>query len=256
MQDLKAQFDRDGFVVVPDFLNQTEITAALDDAYAVIDGVEPIPNPEERDFFRVFSLRTKEPMNLDRPGLTAIGDKPELLDLARLIISDDAVYSHRLMQVYLPHAGHKQSWHTDSEPDYEPFHYVTFLTYFQDQTPQTGMTRVVPGSHRFPIEKRFPDHVDLPGQVAVAAPAGTLCAFRSTIWHSGTENLSDKPRFALGFRYSPAKYVGDSAWHWHDRNRHARGMRRPGKPIFDHPTEEGSYEWPEAYEMSELPYLN
>jgi hypothetical protein len=254
MTDLKEQFERDGCLVIPDFLTSEEVEAALADAYAIAEVIEPTHGAEERDFFGVFSFRANNARVLERPGLAAIQNKPELGEMARLLVGEAAAPTSQLIQIYMPHAGHKQAWHTDSDPGDAPFLYVTFVTYLQEQTLATGCTRVVPGSHRTPIEKRLPDHDDLPGQLAVEGPAGTLCVFGSNTWHSGAENHSDQPRFVLALRFCKPEFLYDNSPHGYGRARFARGMRRSGTPIFDHPTEEGSYEWPEAYDLDKMPY--
>lgn len=254
MSDLKEQFERDGCLVVPDFLTAIEIKTALADAFSIADVIEPTHGSEERDFFGVFSFRASSAQVLDRPGLAAIQSKPELREIARLLVGEAATPTTQLMQIYMPHAGHKQAWHTDSDPDDAPFLYVTFVTYLQEQTLATGCTRVVPGSHRTPIEKRLPDHDDLPGQLAVEGPAGTLCVFGSNTWHSGVENRSDQPRFVPALRYCKPEFLYENSPQCYSHARFARGMRRSNRPILDHPSEEGSYEWPEAYDLNEMPY--
>ncbi|MAE65502.1 MAG: hypothetical protein CMJ18_14625 [Phycisphaeraceae bacterium] len=251
---LRQEFEQSGFVVVGDFLAEDEIAHALADAEAAADALGEDPHRPDRDFWGVHSRRLSGEA-LDRPGLNAIVRKPELHRIAQRLLCEDCVYDGIGMQVYLPHRGHKQSWHTDTDPDDLPFSCLTMVIYVQDQTPATGMTRLVPGSHRTPIEKRFPDHADLPGQFAAELPAGSLCAFQSTTWHSATENRSDRPRFALVARFCRPEYQRDRVPQYYGRMRHARGARRSGRPMFDHPTDEGSYPWPETYDPAELPFL-
>ena len=251
---LQTQFEQHGYVTVKDFLTAAEVDAALADALAAAETIGEVPHRPERDFWGVYSTRlTRDELN--RPGLEAVERKPQLRKLAQRMLGDDCVYGGVGMQVYMPHSGQKQSWHTDTDPGDMPFYYMTIIVYLQDQTRTMGLTRLVPGSHRTPIEKRFPDHDDLPGQFAGELPAGSLCAFQSTTWHSATENFSDQPRFALAYSFSRSEFSRDSAGHLYGRMRHARGARRSGKPMFDHPTDEGSYPWPEVYDPAELPYL-
>ena len=251
---LKEQLEERGFVVVEDSLTAAEIAAALADAQAAADTMAEDPYRPHRQFWGVHSTRLTGDA-LDRPGLKAIERKPRLRQIAQRLIGDDCVYGGVGMQVYKPHGGQKQSWHTDTDPDDLPFSFLTMAVYLQDQNRTMGMTRLVPGSRRTPIEKRFPDHDDLPGQFAAELPAGALCAFQSTMWHSATENHSDQPRFAYILQFSRPEFSRDNMPQFYGRMRHARGARRSGKPMFDHPTDEGSYPWPETYEPAEMPYL-
>ncbi len=251
---LKSDFERDGFVIVENFLDPSEIEAARADARAAAAVLKPDPHRPDREFWGVLSQRLTG-NDIDRPGLNAIAEKPRLAEVARQILGDDCVYGDQSMQVYLPHLGHRQSWHSDTDPDDSPFFYLTMTTYLQDQTRQLGMTRLVPGSHHAPIEKSFPDHDDLPGQAAADVRAGSLCAFHSLTWHSAMENFSDEPRFVVVNVFSCPQFSRDRAGQYYGRMRHARGARRSGRPTFDHPTDQGSYPWPQAYDLAQMPYM-
>jgi len=251
---LKGDFERDGFVVCENFLDRSEIDAALAEAREIATGLEAESVQPHREYWGVCSRRLSGEA-IDRPGLRAIAVKPQLAEIARQILGHDCVYDGQSMQAYLPHLGHRQSWHCDTDPDDSPFYYVTMTTYLQDQTRSLGLTRLVPGSYRTPIEKSFPDHDDLPGQVAADVPAGTLCAFHSLTWHSAAENLSDEPRFVVINSFARRQFSRENAGQYYGRMRHARGPRRSGKPMFDHPTDEGSYPWPQAYDLGQMPYM-
>jgi ectoine hydroxylase-related dioxygenase (phytanoyl-CoA dioxygenase family) len=246
---LQQQLDERGFFTIENFLARDEIEAAHQETTQAITGVESLPNPQERDFFEVFSLHPKTKINLDRPMLNAIDRKPELLSIVRGLLGEDCHALGKLFQAYMPHAGHRQSWHTDSDPDDLPFQLLTCLIYFQDQTPELGYTRFAPGTHRTKITRRFDSHADLPRQVSQIVPAGTLCCFVSTVWHSATENRSNQPRLVYGLRFCRKEFAPNLCPGPYGRARHARGFRRFGKPIFDHPTDSGSYPWPEAWQM-------
>ncbi len=252
---LSSEFERDGFVVVRNFLNPVEIQAALADARALAEITPPDPARPDRDYWGVRSRRVAGPQVMERAALRAIAEKPRLREIAEEILGRDCVYDGTSVQMYMPHDQHRQSWHTDTDPDDAPFFYVTMTTYLQDQSRKQGLTRLVPGSQHFPMEKRLPDHDDLPGQVALEVPAGTLCAFRSTVWHNAAENRSDEPRFVVIHTFARPEFSRANAGKLYGRMRHSRGPRRSGKPLFDHPTNEGSYPWPEAYDLAHMPYM-
>ena len=244
---LEQQLEERGFFVIENFLNRAEIGAALQETLEAVAAAEPLPNPQERDFFEVFSLHSKNSLNLDRPALNAIDQKPELRSVMHGLLGEDCHALGKLFQAYLPHAGHKQSWHTDSDPDDLPFQLLTCLIYLQDQTPELGYTRFVPGTHRTRISKRFDSHADLPRQVCQTVPAGTLCCFVSTVWHSATENRSGTPRVVYGLRFCRKEFAPSIMPGPYGRARHAKGFRRFGKPILDRPNDECSYPWPESW---------
>ena len=71
----------------------------------------------------------------------------------------------------------------------------------------TGGTWILPGSHRLPhnptgdltLEPGSPR----PGEEQVSAPAGSVIAYDSRLWHATATNRSPKPRVALAIRYAP-----------------------------------------------------
>ena len=229
--------------------------AARRDFAEEVAHAKPIPNIEERVFFGVDNLYTRDGFSREYAGIQALSRKPELWQIARLLLGEDCIHISIGMQAYMGKQGHKQSWHSDSDPDNQPFFFINCLVYLEDQTLNSGLTRLVPGSHRIPIKKRFPDHDDLPGQVAVEVPAGSLCVFHSLCWHSGSENFSDQPRFLLGYHFTRPEWDPAQRPELHAVVRHARGHRRFGKPIFPGPTTEGSYGWEDNYAPGELEKL-
>jgi ectoine hydroxylase-related dioxygenase (phytanoyl-CoA dioxygenase family) len=68
-----------------------------------------------------------------------------------------------------------------------------------DFTAANGATRLIPGSHRWPEDRRpAPD-----GHEAVAAtmPAGSVLIYLGGLWHSGGANTTDQPRPGLLLEY-------------------------------------------------------
>ena len=248
---LRRSFEEDGYFLVEDFLSKDEIEAALRDCHELLKKTTYKPNSVERRFFAVESYKFKP----ESPALDAIRDKPELHEMMRGVLGDQCRYCTRLMQVYMPHMGHLQAWHQDSDFFDLPFFYVNCIPYLQDQMREAGLTRVVPGSHKIPIEKSFPDHLDLPGQIAIEVPAGTFACFNALTWHSATENCGDEPRFIYDVRFTLEPFLNMSDKKVWGRARFSAGYRRSGVPILDHPNDEASYPWPERYTTKELEEL-
>jgi ectoine hydroxylase-related dioxygenase (phytanoyl-CoA dioxygenase family) len=80
-----------------------------------------------------------------------------------------------------------------------------------DFTPESGATRVVPGSHRWhnrPEDVMKSIHDDHPEQVIVTARAGSVLIFNGHTWHSGTLNRNGNRRRAL-FPYISCEEIWD-----------------------------------------------
>src|SRR5438046_2187237 len=107
---LKKQLDANGFFTLEGFLNREEIDGGLRECLDGVAAAEAAPNLPEREYFGVHSLHVKGKIDLNRPMLNAIENKPELLAVARGLIGEDCVSLGKLFQAYLPRLGHKQSW--------------------------------------------------------------------------------------------------------------------------------------------------
>ena len=76
--ELKGDFERDGFVVCENFLDRSEIDAALAEARELATGLEPESVQPHREYWGVCSRRLSGEA-IDRPGLRAIAVKPSWL---------------------------------------------------------------------------------------------------------------------------------------------------------------------------------
>lgn len=75
-------------------------------------------------------------------------------------------------------------------------------------TRENGATWVVPGSHRVSSNPRGRgDKIDeshpIEGEIQATGSVGSVLVFDSRMWHSGGDNLSDKPRVTVLVRYAP-----------------------------------------------------
>ncbi|MBN2623943.1 MAG: phytanoyl-CoA dioxygenase family protein [Acidimicrobiales bacterium] len=66
-----------------------------------------------------------------------------------------------------------------------------------DFTARNGATRLVPGSHRWPEDRR-PDESEA---VPATMPAGSLLIYLGGLWHGGGANTTDRPRPGLLLEY-------------------------------------------------------
>jgi ectoine hydroxylase-related dioxygenase (phytanoyl-CoA dioxygenase family) len=66
-----------------------------------------------------------------------------------------------------------------------------------DFTADNGSTRLVPGSHRWPEDRR-PDESET---VTVTMPAGSVLIYLGGLWHGGGANTTDRPRPGLLLEY-------------------------------------------------------
>ncbi|RYG40743.1 dioxygenase, partial [bacterium] len=95
---------------------------------------------------------------------------------------------------------------TASDPKSFPIYLCTAHYYLDDLDETLAPTYVIPGSHRSGHALEWgkdpnPKYLDQELQ-PVLCKAGDVLFFRSEIWHTGSENTSDKIRYLLQVHYS------------------------------------------------------
>jgi ectoine hydroxylase-related dioxygenase (phytanoyl-CoA dioxygenase family) len=89
---------------------------------------------------------------------------------------------------------------------YHPRSIVMVKVFFllSDVDADSGGTAMVPGSHRFPFDWKFPDVADpreMPGAVQMTGRAGDAYLFNGTHLHCAVNNNSDRVRRVLIYNY-------------------------------------------------------
>lgn len=106
----------------------------------------------------------------------------------------------------------QQGLHSDWMPrNYnDPFQVVNSIWMLDDFTPDSGPTRIVPGSHLFigkPDKKVLAPTAVHPKQIFVTAPAGSVLIFNAHLWHSGTVNKSKNHRRVIDALFAARENV-------------------------------------------------
>lgn len=102
-----------------------------------------------------------------------------------------------------------QGLHADWGYDGQPgqYHVINSLWLLDDFTSENGATRVVPGSHLLPPQRRQPGaEAKHPQQQLVLAPAGSALIFNGHLWHGGTRNHSGAARRAIQCGFVAAEF--------------------------------------------------
>lgn len=210
---LAEALERCGAVFVPEALDAQRCA----DARAAIDALQPAgwdeAHADPRGLGGGHGLdRYLAVFNRD-PWWLQFLDRPGIIDFAEAVLGADchvigltAWRSHPgfrgepLHADYLPLA-----WPEGALPDTVrvPAFIVTVHYYLCTVTPGLAPTRVIPGSHRAGRAPR-PDERDWQGRepVAVLAREGDALAFRSDVWHAGSDNVTrEGVRYLLQVHY-------------------------------------------------------
>ncbi len=201
---MKAQFDSDGFVVVPDFLSGEEVAAMV----AVIDGhYGPIradygsaANAKGSAFERYATeVIPWDPVGEREPLFVQLLVNPKL-DAVTAACLGDGYSGDQSLVMLSPPGGKGQAWHQDC-PVAEPGYFnVNRLIYVEDVTPDNGSIVIVPKSHRMGLIPEGGPQESIPGEVSLLPKAGTLVLLNGLVYHRVTPNRSDAPRTSVNFR--------------------------------------------------------
>ena len=195
-QDIRARFERDGFIVVQPGLSLEEVRAANEalDTLALPTAGDLRPIVDKGDLFLDHLLH------------------PALLSHALALLGGHIIVMGSAATI-IPPGAQPMVWHEDGP---RPWSYpaigaeralitVRAGIFLEDLTePDRGNLVVVPGSHRRAFHDRDQTQSEPPGAIQVRVPAGGVVLFHNALWHSTAPNTMDHPRRVLYYGFSPS----------------------------------------------------
>lgn len=224
-----ARFERDGYLVVDDFLSAAEVAR-------VKDGIERACRERQamsRDADG-FNLEKENDASLDptaaakQPGMFrkiqgAVFHVPPVRDvfISRKMLDcmedvmGPSIHYHSSKVMFKPaHGGAAKPWHQDAAywKAYEP-NQVTVWIALDDATEENGCVWAIPGSHKLGLIPHVAQELQIEEsriEVGKAAPvpvrSGGLLIFHSLVLHMSKKNTSDKNRWAIICDYDPKPF--------------------------------------------------
>ncbi|MCQ6560759.1 phytanoyl-CoA dioxygenase family protein [Paenibacillus mendelii] len=199
MEDtLKEQFDRQGYVVLPQLFSEDEVRLLKEEARAVLAD-------KGADKVGVYVG-----MSIASSMFKAAAAKPELAAALKEVIGDSVIFLSDKIVFKNASTDFGSPWHQDY-PYWEGSHKFSVWIALDDATPENGCLRVVPGSHLLGAVRHGGDASDGMGfgnrlgqeeikesQVAdLHAAKGDAIIFHDLLFHSSFSNTSGKDRWAL-----------------------------------------------------------
>lgn len=194
--ELKA-FEADGFLLRPAFFQGAELEAlrAGIDAVAAAELRQRATAPgASRRFGGLF---VRQLMDL-HPTFHMFLDCAPLLGVARAMLGPQVWIRDTVARVTQPGDPNQETeWHFHQRvvpqplPPWFPFpHIVDALVYLDDLDDATGPLCVVPGTHK-QIHERVAEecYAELPGQVKLNVPAGSVVFIHGNLWHRAMPTL-------------------------------------------------------------------
>jgi ectoine hydroxylase-related dioxygenase (phytanoyl-CoA dioxygenase family) len=194
-----ASLDTQGYVVLPNFLDQPTLTKVL----LRVDELYDLEGENAGSEFR------QEPGSRRLANLVDKGEifqeliaKSEILDLVSHVLGKNFKLSSFNARSANPYSSEAQPLHCDAGalPDENGYSVCNTIWLLDDFTPINGATRVIPGSQTW---RKFPQDVlpdpalPHPQEVILLAPAGSVVVMNTHAWHGGTANRSTQHRRAL-----------------------------------------------------------
>jgi ectoine hydroxylase-related dioxygenase (phytanoyl-CoA dioxygenase family) len=213
---VRADYDRDGYVIFDSVLSASEIDelrAAL--APHLAANIAGRNDFEGMKTNRVYAMLAKSPV------FAKLAIHPLALAFAEAELGRECLLS-ACLAINIHPGETVQPWH------YDDGHYrmprpraalgVSAFWTIDETTEENGATEILPGSHLWP-DQQLPgassptsfttsefnaqahDPGARPDAVKALMPAGSLLLAKSTLWHRGGANRSDKPRLIITPQY-------------------------------------------------------
>jgi ectoine hydroxylase-related dioxygenase (phytanoyl-CoA dioxygenase family) len=192
-----ASLDEHGYALIEDLLDPDDVAArraGLDDLFAA--------TPTGRNFFEGFQTQRIYAVYAKTRAFDDLAVHPRLLAALDHALGPHYQFSAPVALRIGP-GETAQVLHRDEDIYPLPRPHVPVVVNSMwalcDFTEENGATRLIPGSHRWPEDRRPAD--DGHETVAVAMPAGSVLIYLGGLWHGGGANTTDRPRPGLLLEY-------------------------------------------------------
>ncbi len=211
--EIAEQFDRDGYVVLPQLLSTAEVRALQDDTATIVaggyEGKEPesdyfhntLPDTGEDVFHRVQYVFPKAPNN----SLLILLGHPFILEIVHRILGDDFVCAAEALVFKMPRNGREVPVHADCEPTDTRLAPLIFNVdyYLDDANLDNGCLYVAPGSHKagLPSQEIARQGFDFPGLKPLLAQAGDVVLHNTRLAHGSPRSNGGALRRTLYYEF-------------------------------------------------------
>ena len=213
-----AQFDRDGFVVLPDVLSPVDVALAvaeIDVAEASVEAFLRGVDGERLSIAEAGAITFAPHLVARSPRLRELATSPGLVGVCRDLIGPDVNLYWDQAVYKKPEKPRRFPWHQDNGYTFvRPQEYLTCWVALTDATLGNGCPQVARGRHvhgtlrHHYVEPLGWECFEDPDDVAVAeVGAGGVVVFSSLTPHLTGPNTSDAVRKAYILQYAPAGAV-------------------------------------------------
>lgn len=194
----KQELDEQGYLPLPGLMTAQQVRAIRARVEQLIAAEGDQAGGElnqEAGTHRLANLADKDPL------FDICHSHPRVLAAMNHVLKGDFKLSSLNGRAALPGQG-GQAFHADWSGGVDPsdFQVCNSIWLLVDFTEENGATRVVPGSHntgQHPQDALDDPMAAHPDEILLTGSAGTVVIFNSHLWHAGTVNHTQTPRYAL-----------------------------------------------------------
>lgn len=208
-QEQILNWERDGYVVLPDFLSSEEIGKYNDGLDRAVQIWKDRGRPNS-EFARLDNVEQVSAIIEYDDMFLELMEHPRMMNTMRDLIGDSFVMIDNDGFLKHPQQIAHTSWHRDTGTDFYidqkrlPFMIKVFY-FLADVPADGGCLSFLPGSHKLRNDQlpRAEKPEDMPGHVRMSVPAGTAVAFHGSTYHSALNNYSAVTRRSIIYNYAP-----------------------------------------------------
>ena len=221
-KEQKTAFDRDGYVIVAEFLSTGEVESIRRETTAIVDRFPDVPEelvqiepavrrgavkPDRVEL----GVRKLFRMTRHNEQFRSLAHHPGMVGIAVELIGPDVVLFQSMLLMKPPRFGGQKVWHQDNAYfRLEPNDVFGFWIALDDADVENGCMHVIPGSHREGIEEHggVADDYGLSSAptandaVACVMKTGDALVFHGETYHFTPPNTTDRRRRALQYHYA------------------------------------------------------
>ena len=210
---IAANFDRDGYVLLPQAICPEELAVLQEDSARIIEeGYEdkepesdyfydPLPDTGEVVYHRVQYVFPKARKN----SFIKLLAHPLILQVVQRLLGDDFICEAEAFVFKLPGIGKEVPVHCDGDPSQPDVMELVFNVdyYLDDATPENGCLLVTPGSHKLnlSVQEVVAQGYDFPGLVELPVKAGDVLFHNVKLVHGSRRNSANSLRRTLYYAF-------------------------------------------------------
>jgi phytanoyl-CoA hydroxylase len=213
-QEQQASWERDGFLVIEELFAEGEIPRIIDETEGVLAEVREEALAAGRSPEQILASGVYVGLSVKRAFFREVACDPRLLDVLEGLIGPEIGFLSDKV-VFKDHAvDYESPWHQDWAY-WGGSHKISVWIALDEATPENGCLRILPGSHRAPVEHDQARNVpgfgnrldpavrglDMSRAVTLPAKPGTAIFFHDLTLHASLPNRSGKDRRALIVTY-------------------------------------------------------